>query len=221
MYLRLNWVGADGLKMLFASVLVALCSGGLSLLFVFLYVTRVARTASAEVPLDNDLCVLVPGVRLENGSVGKDFRQRLERAYVLYQAGARQIILLGGKMAGSMRSEAAAGADYLLMRGLPNTVLRLEEGSRHTLENLRYARELIEQDQALLIVSNRYHLARLAIMADGLGLRSILCAAEASAYWRASRAGRLGLEAFYVHWYLTGRYWARLVGDRKSLERIS
>ncbi|MEW6647142.1 MAG: YdcF family protein [Pseudomonadota bacterium] len=212
-------VGADGFKMLFISLLVILGSGGLSLLWSLYHVLRVGSEATCRA--DSVTTVLVPGVRLVGGEVDDDFRLRLQRALVLYQAGIRELLLLGGVTGPGGVSEAAKGAEYLVARGVPRNALRLEEGSRHTLENLRHARELLGAAAAVAIVSNRYHLARLGVMATGLGMPHVLCAAESGAQWPIRRVGRLLLEAFYVHWYLTGRYWARLVRDRASQSRIS
>lgn len=212
-------VGADGFKMLFISTLLILGSGGLSLLWILRRVLVTGRAAPCVTAALTT--VLVPGVRLHDGEVGTDFRLRLERALALHAAGAGPLVLLGGYTDRSGVSEAAKGAEYLAARGVPSAVMRLEEGSRHTLENLRHARELLGTAAAVTIVSNRYHLARLGVMAEGLGLAHSLCAAEPQWRWSTAVAGRLLLEAFYVHWYLTGRHWARLVRDRASAARIS
>lgn len=212
-------VGADGFKMLFISTLLILGSGGFSLLWILRRVLVTGRAAPCKTAAL--ATVLVPGVRLRDGEVGMDFRLRLERALALHAAGAGTLVLLGGITGRSGVSEAAKGAEYLAARGVPPAVMRLEEGSRHTLENLRHARELLGTASAVTIVSNRYHLARLGVMAEGLGLAHSLCAAEPQWRWSAAVTGRLLLEAFYVHWYLTGRHWARLVRDRASEARIS
>ncbi|WP_172600402.1 YdcF family protein [Sulfurivermis fontis] len=158
---------------------------------------------------------------MTDGEVGRDFCLRLERALALYAAGAETLLLLGGVTSAGSVSEAARGAGFLEAHCVPSTALRLEERSRHTLENLRHAREFLGAEMPVTIVSNRYHLARIAVMADGLGMPYRLCAAEPHWQWSWPMAGRLLLEALYVHWYLTGRHWARLVRDRASEARIS
>lgn len=205
--------------MLFISTLVILGSGSISLWLVLRRVLAVGRASPSQ--LGPAAVVLVPGVRLVQGNVGTDFCLRLERALALHGAGAGMLLLLGGETGPGGVSEAARGAEYLRARGVPIGALYLEERSRHTLENLRYARELLGSTAAVTIVSNRYHLARLGVMAEGLGLSYRLCAAESQWQWSAAVIGRLLLEAFYVHWYLTGRHWARLVRDRASQARIS
>ncbi|MFA5628183.1 MAG: YdcF family protein [Thiohalomonadaceae bacterium] len=205
--------------MLLISIVLICCSGGLTFFWMLHRVYRTASAASCE--LAATTCVLVPGVRLVDDAVGMDFRLRLERALALHKAGAGSLLLLGGFTGQSDVSEAAKGAEYLSSRGLAAEFMRLEESSCHTLGNLRNARELLSKNTPVSIVSNRYHLARLAVIADGLGMQHQLCAAEER--WCNSGAifARLLLEAFYLHWYLTGRYWARLVGDKEILSKIS
>ncbi|PKM42532.1 MAG: hypothetical protein CVV05_18375 [Gammaproteobacteria bacterium HGW-Gammaproteobacteria-1] len=219
MRLSASAVGAGGFKMLFISTLVITLTGGISLLPVLRSVIRVGRDTASH-PADVRV-VLVPGVRLRRGEIGADFQCRLERALALRADGAAQLVLLGGVTGTADISEAAKGYEYLRGRGIADSAMQLEERSRHTLENLRHARALLGMDTPVTIVSNRYHLARLGIMATGLGMPHRLCAAEADWRWSPALAGHLLREAFYVHWYLTGSRWARLTRDRASQARIS
>jgi uncharacterized SAM-binding protein YcdF (DUF218 family) len=97
----------------------------------------------------------------------------------------------------------------------------IEERSRHTLENLQQVRALLGEECDCAIITSRTHLARTAAMAKGMGLAHQLCAAEASLRLTPQTLTRLFAEGFMLQWYYTGRYWARLVGDRDSLKRIS
>jgi uncharacterized SAM-binding protein YcdF (DUF218 family) len=219
MRLSASAVGAGGFKMLFISTLVIVLTGGLSLLPVARRVIRIGRDTATHLP--ESRAVLVPGVRLQQGEIGADFRCRLERAAVLHADGAAPLVLLGGITGSAVVSEAAKGRDYLRARGVADGAMQLEESSRHTLENLRHARVLLGDATPVTIISNRYHLARLGVMAAGLGLDHRLCAAEADWRWSPALAGHLLREAFYIHWYLTGSRWARLTRDRASQARIS
>jgi len=212
-------IGAEGFKMLLVSTLVIIATGGVSLWLVWYRTLRIGRGASAR--LTEARIVLVPGVRLQQGEVGTDYRCRLERALELRAQGAGTLVLLGGVTSSGSVSEAARGREYLCSRGAAESELLLEERSRHTLENLRYARELLGTSTPVTIVSNRYHLARLGVMATGLGMPHHLCAAEAQWRWSPALAWHLLREAFYIHWYLAGDQWARLVRDRASQARIS
>ena len=67
----------------------------------------------------------------------------------------------------------------------------------------------------------KYHLARCALFARNLGLDAELCAAEADWQWHPVALWRVAGEAAYVCWTDLGTRWARLIGHRGMLERIS
>ncbi len=218
---RLRSLGADGIGTLLLSGLLLLASGGVSLLVPLYRVIRTARlTPSAGC---EPMAVAVFGKRLRNEQPDKEFCERLERACALYRSGhAESILLLGGFTGGARLSEAAAGADYLHRKGVPLHLLHQEDRSRHTLENLAHARALLAAPtRSLLLVTNRYHLARCSTLANGFGLAHRLCAAEERLNWSAGLTLRLAGEAFYLHWYWVGKNWSRLTRNRRSLERIS
>ena len=212
-------IGANGLKMLLLSLLAILATAGLSWLWVYLHAWRLARHTPSEAASGEHLLVL--GVKLRECAPVADFRARLDRACQLWRAGWRgQIYVLGGETSPGCGSEAARGRDYLLAQGIDAAHLQLEDKSRHTLENLRFVRQLLDGGTVTLI-TNRYHLARTGALAKGLSLPHRLCAAEQE--WQPNGRNLLKLwrESFFLHWYYAGAIWARLVRDRASLARIS
>jgi uncharacterized SAM-binding protein YcdF (DUF218 family) len=209
-------IGANGLKMLLISLLAIGLSLGLSLLWVLLQVWRQARYTPTRPQRDG--AILVLGMKLVDCQPGKDFRLRLDRARALLAAGhPGPVYVLGGETSPGCGSEAACGQAYLLAHGVDPACIQLEAQSRHTLENLRFVREML-QGQHALIISNRFHLARSAALARGLGMSFETCAAEDE--WPPGQWPRLLREAFFLHWYYSGALWARLVRDRGSLARI-
>ncbi|MGD9895970.1 MAG: YdcF family protein [Candidatus Methylacidiphilaceae bacterium] len=217
------FLGADGISMLLLSILVALGSATLSFWIVLGYVLRVARRSGACA--DHPSHILVLGSCLDAaGKPSPTYRCRLDRALLLHrQAPSATIFLLGGNTACGAPSEAAAGARYLQSQGVPERSLVLEERSRHTLENLRFYRSALARPsgQPDVLVTSRFHLARSSLLASGLGIRHLLCAAEDR--WTPSlrEIPRLLAEAFFLHWYLVGRTYARLTGNRRMLDRIA
>ena len=217
-------VGLDGLVTLALSLLVILLTAGLTLLLVFLRVRDLARHATCPGRAD---CLLVLGVQLEDGRPGRDYRRRLLRALQLARRNPQaRIWVLGGQTSASGPSEAAAGAAWLHEHGLAATRIRCEDQSRHTLENLRHARDLIARDPGgcdgeLVLITSRFHLARAVGLARGLGLSVRPCPAERCGRAGARRPGVLLREAVLLHWYHTGRRFARLIRHRGMLERIS
>lgn len=205
--------------MLFISKLLILLTLGLTYLLVLAHVFRSGRGAGTDGRFD---VVLVLGKTLKNGQVDEDYRLRLDRAAALLQSNSDvRLILLGGQTDPAWVSEARAGSDYLQQQGVPAQSILLEEASRHTLENLRHARDMIENEGSnrVGLVTNRYHLARSQIIARGLNLKVEPVAAEENS-WPGPIINLLS-EAYLLHWYLTGRYLAHWTRDKASLDQIS
>jgi uncharacterized SAM-binding protein YcdF (DUF218 family) len=185
-------------------------------------VLRHARTTSPACDSTIEL-VLIPGMRLSAGKPNHDFCLRLERARLVHQRSGSQLLIMGGVTGEATLSEAAAGQRLLVAQGISSSVLQLEDSSRNTLENLRNVREKISAENIAryALISNRYHLARCQALANGLGMSPRLCAAEEHFQAPPSSWPRLMLEAYYLHWYHTGKLWSRLTGNSHSLARIS
>ncbi|MDO5505765.1 MAG: YdcF family protein [Pseudoxanthomonas suwonensis] len=198
-------------------------SGGLVYAVYFAHVLWIARRAPVQ-PQDGGQ-LLVFGKHAPAGQLDADFTARIERALAVWR---RQppagIVLLGGGPAGAP-TEAALARDALWARGLCQSVpLLLEDASRDTLQNLRNARALLHGGGVggpVVLLSSRYHLARCAWFARQLGFDARLCAAEPRLRWSSRTLVRLAGEAAYVCLTDIGTRWARLIGARRILARIS
>ena len=116
---------------------------------------------------------LVLGAAQWNGDPSPVLRARLDHALELYRRGqVRQIILTGGVGPGDTTSEAAAGKQYLINRGITADALLLEEQGATTGESLRNAVPLAHTNRigAVLLVSDPFHMLRSIKMARDLGL---------------------------------------------------
>lgn len=214
----------------------AACVFSVGLVYVgyFVHVLRVARKAPcAPVQAHDDTlgeggqgtCVLVFGKHAPRGQPDADFAARLDRAAALWrERPPRQMVLLGGGVEG-MPSEAELARAGLLARGITEDApLLLEAASRDTLQNLRNARELLvamTDRGRVVLLSSRYHLARCALFARQLGLDAEVCAAEPRLSWSPRMLWRLAGEAGYVCLTDVGTRWARLVRNRRMLERVT
>ncbi|HEU4404872.1 MAG TPA: YdcF family protein [Polyangiaceae bacterium] len=203
----------DGLAMLALSTGVIACTGGASLLMAALYVDAVARRAPARAP--EGVVLVVLGARLGAEGLPRDFELRLRRA--LAHGPGRDVLVVGGATTAGRPPEGEAGKAFLVAGGADPARVAVEARSRHTLENLRALRERLPTGRAALI-TNRYHLARALVLARGLGLALEPCAAEAPGAPR--RLGATVVEAVYLHWYVTGRAFARAAGVRRMLDKI-
>ncbi len=182
---------------------------------------RVIRTAQQASAYPNEPSAMaVLGKQLDQQEqLSADYRQRLDRVRMLFfTQGQADILVIGGGVSEN-HSEAAVGAAYLLAAGIEEKYIQKEELSLNTLENFRHARPWFARHPLALVISNRYHLLRVLTMAQGLGLDIRPCAAEADCQlW--NKIPRLMLEAFFLHWYWSGRLFAELTNNRRMLEKI-
>ncbi len=216
--------GWDGLHtFIFSNVLLLLSLG----LGFFWLLGQTLKTALLTKCSNNTVkTVLIAGLRLHNNQLTDEFRQRLERARLLADSAPEnklQIIILGGYTANNQLSEARAGADYLIDRGIDAGQIILEEQSRHTLENLQHARLLLAESarQTAAIISSRYHLYRLLTLAKGLHMQLLPIAAED--HFRLSLANLLRIlkEVYYLHWYWSGKLWVFITLSKKNRSGIT
>ncbi len=216
---RVVSIGRDGFTTLFLSTLVATGTGGLSLLGCLWHVITVARRTPTILPKDG--CRVVLGVCLDSdGNVSRDFKIRLRR---VLGSPLGPILLLGGYTnPNTPYSEAGAGKKWLVARGIPAPLIEVEDGSRHTLENLQEVRARLANAQtSAMMITNRYHLARTSMMARHLNIAHSLCPAEDRFTWSVLIAGKLFLEAIFIHWYQVGRVTAHLLRHQGMLQRIT
>lgn len=196
-------------------------SAGLVYLGYLVHVVRTARRAPTR-PARADTLLLF-GKHAPQGRIDRDFEARLDRAVSLWrEAPPAHVLLLGGG-ADNEPSEAEIARRELIARGIAGDApLHLEAKSRDTLQNLRNARELLRGARPrVVLLSNRYHLARCALFARQLGFEWELCAAESRLDLRPRTLLRLAGEAAYVCWIDLGTRWARLIGHRRMLARVT
>jgi uncharacterized SAM-binding protein YcdF (DUF218 family) len=199
-----NRVGPHGLKALLLTGLLIIGSAGLSLVCVLVWTLR--RAAQQSVEVSTPVIYWVPGKRLYNDVAHQDFIARLQRVAALWHRAPAAIYLLGGTTGTNTVSEAEVGRRLLLQQGVDEQAILLEQRSLHTLENLRFARTMLEGECALAVISNRYHLPRLSLMAASLGLSVQCVAAEDALPVGPASWQRWLLEAFYNHWFMLARW---------------
>jgi uncharacterized SAM-binding protein YcdF (DUF218 family) len=198
-------------------------SAGLVYLGYFAHVVRTARRAPTAP--DRGDTLLLFGKHAPGGRLDADFAARIVRAADVWCAQPpRTIVLLGGSAPGHPAEADVAHAALLAAGVAADAPLRLEKASRDTLQNLRNARAVLADDAhygPVVLLSNRYHLARCALFARQLGFDWELCAAEPALRFTPTTVFRLAGEAAYVCWIDLGTRWARLIRHRRMLERVT
>jgi uncharacterized SAM-binding protein YcdF (DUF218 family) len=211
-------MGLQGWISFLLSNAVILLSLGTTWAWACVRVWRIAHYATMPPPASSWL--LVPGMKLQGSGISTDFRQRLDCACMWAQGTTEyRILLLGGASGDGSFTEAGQGKSYLVEQGLPASQIFCEELSRNTRDNLIQARNYLGKHSTLAtIISNRYHLARLGLMATRLGLPHRLCPAEKHLVLSPAMIWKMIREGYFVHWFVVGGVWVRLSNNEDSLQ---
>ena len=152
---------------------VALSVGALVALICALVVAEGQRDDLQDSGVGRVGAAIVLGAAQWNSDPSPVLRARLDHALDLYRRGqVRLIVLTGGVAPGDTTSEAGAGKQYLIERGLPAEVLLTEDTSTTTWENLRNSVPLVQSNRigAVVLVSDPFHMLRALKMTRDLGL---------------------------------------------------
>jgi uncharacterized SAM-binding protein YcdF (DUF218 family) len=218
--LRTDAIGPDGVGTLVLSFFIILVTLGLTWQFLTLRCLMTAFRSSSSVA--NQAYAAVLGMQLQEDQVVAEYRQRLDKGYeFLHTNPTGRLWILGGTTGNSGVSEAEAGKEYLLKRGEFDARIALEDQSRHTLENLRGARNLMPDRCKFILITSRYHLARSQVLAEGLDMHPVICGVESRFELTRGNIGKLMKEGLLLHWYYTGRIWAKVFRNKKMLQRIT
>jgi len=128
--------------------------------------------------------ILVLGAAEYNGTPSPVFDGRLNHALLLYRQGrSSRVMVLGGKRPGDVTTEAEAGREYLMARGVPGAAALAEPVGHTTLESLRAAVDYMREhgEDSAFLVSDPWHNLRLKRMASDLGIRGYVSATWTSA----------------------------------------
>ena len=138
--------------------------------------------------------LLILGKRVLSDSPDQDFSLRIQRLDgLLAESTERNAIASGSARSGKI-SEAA-----FVAQALPNYNIALEQQARSTRENIRNSLPLAPADTSIAVITNRYHLARTAVIARQKGLSLTLIPAEDVWEWSWSNIVSLGRETM-LYW---------------------
>jgi uncharacterized SAM-binding protein YcdF (DUF218 family) len=121
--------------------------------------------------------IVVLGAAQYEGRPSPVLRARLDHAASLWDRGlAPRMIVTGGRGVGDTTSEAAVGMRYLVQRGIPGDSISMDTDGLTTSQSMVAVRHLLgaKQDPTVLIVSDPFHMLRLAILARRLHMIPLL-----------------------------------------------
>lgn len=160
-------------------------------------------------------CAIVAGAGIADSQPSPVFKERLNHAFALYRQGYAPIIILtGGTSAGSSLSDAAIARTYLLTKGVSEKAILLEEKSRVTRENFRYARQIMAAHhlRTALLVSDPLHMKRAMLIARDEGIDARPSPTPTTRYRSfEARLSFLIRETFYYSGYQLLRLKQRLI----------
>ncbi|MGC6768609.1 YdcF family protein [Enterococcus sp. LJL128] len=135
--------------------------------------------------------IIVLGAGLLNGkTVPPLLGKRIERGIQFYQKQKQatdvppKLLMSGGKGDDEHLAESLAMKQYALEKGIPEEDILVEANSKNTLENMKFSKEIMEQDfggtsYQAIFTTNNYHLFRAGlfakeanIKADGIGAKT-------------------------------------------------
>lgn len=119
-----------------------------------------------------DVAIVLGGGHFPDGVLEYRVRERARAAIHLFETGkASRIITTGGLISHHPDSHAAVIRDFLVANGVPAEAVLLEDRSRTTLENFRFAFEIMEAEglSTFAIVTDSYHMTRSVWLARYLG----------------------------------------------------
>ena len=166
------------------------------LLFAFLYyvvsVYQVWSTGRSDHsdPVD---AIVVMGAAQYDGRPSPQLAARLDHVLELWPTGvAPLIVVTGGNLPGDRFTEAESSANYLVARGVPESVILRENEGSTTFESLESVAAILEARglEEVLIVTDPYHSLRSKLTAQEVGLDAHVSATDSSVVTGTDSIGR-------------------------------
>ena len=106
--------------------------------------------------------IIILGHRLEPGNrPSEDLVRRIDCAVLHWKETNAPIVMpCGGITPGHDKTEAEVMRDMLVGRGMPESIIHLEDRSRITIENIANAMKLLGPGKTVALVTSDYHVER-------------------------------------------------------------
>ena len=151
-------------------VVILLC---ISLLWVVFNAVEIWNYSKIDETAESDAAIVL-GAATYDGEVSPVFRERINHAVELYKNGTVKVIIMtGGIGEGNSISDALAGKNYAVSKGINEEHILIEEKSTITQENLIYSKEIMDNNgyETALLVSDPLHMKRAMLLAEDVGIK--------------------------------------------------
>ena len=143
-----------------------------------IYMTFRMNKVAREKLSNHSPYVLILGAKLFGDRPSLSLQNRLDVALeYLYSHPEVEVIVSGGQGEDEDIPEAQSMRNYLMVHGIDESRILMEDRSTNTYENLKFSMDLYDVKHAV-VVSNTYHLYRTKIIARRLGMKMEALAAE-------------------------------------------
>ena len=135
--------------------------------------------AQSRPPIETSDAIIILGAAINTPAL---FSRSLKGLELYEQGKAPVLILSGGRISDKDISEAAFMRKVILNQAQASPLMVLEEQSHSTYENLKNAQALYPAAKNIIIVSDRYHMARAVLTAKRLGFKKVVWSSPDTRY---------------------------------------
>ncbi len=124
---------------------------------------------SSEYSEEQSDVIIVLGTAIENGKPSSVFKERINHGIYLYNKGvAKKLLFTGGLGKGQNQTESSVAKEYAISKGIPDSVIIIEEKSKSTYGNFKEAKQIMDSLslKSALIVSDPFHMTRAMTFAN-------------------------------------------------------
>lgn len=135
-------------------------------------------SGTKDQPIKNPDTVLILGAQVKGSSKDNAYpsavlKERLDAAVpYLKEHPEATVIVCGGQGADEPDSEANVMAEYLRVKGIPDTQILKEDTSTRTKENIQNAQKKLSLGKTVIVTSD-FHIYRSKLLAKRLGISSV------------------------------------------------
>ncbi len=161
--------GCGCLGFIFKLIFWVLAMGIVAYLILFGYLLLKEHTLSRPGSYE---AIVVLGAQVNpDGQPSVQLQWRLEKTLEMYRASPKPIVVTGARGENEPATEASIMKAWLVQKGVPDSMIFMDETSMNTKENIQNAMKILPQGMMdILIVTSDYHLPRAMQIARDLGL---------------------------------------------------
>ena len=135
-----------------------------------------------------------------DGTPSEVMKDRVEAAVQLYRAGRVRKVLFSGDNRFADYNEPGKMAEHALSLGLPREAIALDYAGRRTYDSCYRARDIFGLD-AVVLVTQRYHLPRALYICRRLGLEAVGYVADRRSYVHIRSYWAREVPALWLAWW--------------------